>query len=95
MISSPEDPSLEIVHLRISADINPLIIKQLLESLSHESHEKGFNIYRPAGLENDIMIIIYSLKGETGGGSGFLGERLSSILADYGIVNHSLWNETR
>ena len=85
--------NLEIIHLRSSSEPIECLAELIRESLWDDGHHKGVStIYRRAGLATDLAIHIRHAEGSIGVPSR-IGLRLVSSLAEFGLVEHSVWEE--
>jgi hypothetical protein len=88
---------LEIIELRsVTKDKSTLIsqIEQILCDLRQEFKEKDVHSYSRVQIETDYSIHLFH-EAETIDPCGSeIGLRLATILREFGMVNHSIWQET-
>ena len=85
--------TLEVIHLRSSSEPIKCLAERIRESLWHEGRRDGvFTIYRRDGLATDLAVHIRHGEKPVEGPSQ-LGLRLVSSLAEFGLVEHSVWEE--
>jgi hypothetical protein len=85
---------LEIIHLRSSIEPIDALTDHIRESIWAEGHGNDVvTLYRRHGLETDVAVHIRH-RGENGGaGSSVLAVNLAHALKEYGLVEHSVWEE--
>jgi len=84
---------LEIIHLRSSSEPIECLAELIRESMWDDGSHNGVStIYRRAGLATDLAIHIRHPEGGVKVPSRF-GLQLVSSLAEYGLVEHSVWEE--
>lgn len=84
---------LEIIHLRSTSEPIQTLADEIIESLWSESGRNNiFTIYRRNGLATDLAVHI-RISGEGDTVPSRLGIRLVSSLAEFGLVEHSVWEE--
>lgn len=84
---------LEIIHLRSSSEPIENLAELIRESMWDDGRHNGVStIYRRAGLATDLAIHIRHSEGGIDVPSRF-GLQLVSSLAEYGLVEHSVWEE--
>ncbi len=85
--------SLEIIHLRSSTESVENLAELIRESMWDDGRQKGvFTMYRRIGLATDLAIHIRHQGGAAEVPSRF-GLQLVSSLAEFGLVEHSVWEE--
>jgi len=85
--------TVEIIHLRSSSEPIECLAERIRESLWDEGRNEGvFTIYRRDGLATDLAVHIRH-SGESAGVPSRLGLCLVSSLAEFGLVEHSVWEE--
>jgi hypothetical protein len=85
--------SLEIVHLRTSSEPIENLAELIRESMWEDGRKNGvFTIYRRRGVATDLAVHIPHAEGHAEVPSRF-GLQLVSSLAEYGLVEHSVWEE--
>ena len=88
---------LEIIELRsVTKDKNTLIsqIEQILCELRQEFKEKDIHSYSRIQIETDYSIHLFHEAETIDPGGSEIGLRLATILREFGLVNHSIWQET-
>jgi hypothetical protein len=87
---------LEIIHLRSSGELVESLGDRISESINAAGGDiKVVTLYRRKGLETDIAIHIHHLEVSETEGPSSLGQRLTSELRAFGLVEHALWEELR
>ena len=85
---------LEIIHLRMSGGSSVVLERQITQSIKGEADDAGIvTIYRQDGLESDMAIHIRHPEAKGEHRPGPLGVRLAAALRDYGLVEHTVWEE--
>lgn len=85
--------TLEIIHLRSSSEPVESLAEMIRESMWEDGRQNGVSaIYRRAGLATDLAIHIRHPERGAAVPSQF-GLRLVSSLAEFGLVEHSVWEE--
>lgn len=86
--------TLEIVHLRSSGESLETLIDLIKESIWADGNgSEVATIYRRSGLATDIAIHIRRDRSSSGNGPIALACRLTAALREYGIVEHTVWEE--
>ena len=87
---------LEIIHLRSSGQPRDLVEEWIEESI-RGGVEPGaaVTLYRRQGLETDLAVHIRRSGAAGAPAPSALGLRLASALRAYGLVEHTLWEESR
>ncbi|BBM87157.1 hypothetical protein [Candidatus Uabimicrobium amorphum] len=85
---------LENIELRTGENNRESIVqylKKLLEEIKDKEKKQSIKVYSHAMIDTDFSVSIFhdSQKIENSGSS--LGLYLTSILKEYGLVNHSVW----
>ena len=87
---------LEIIELR-SVGSNHALIESQLQSLvnevSHKAALQTIKVYSHVVVETDFSVHLMHDSKEADISGSPLGLRLSSMLKEYGLVNHSVWLE--
>ena len=84
---------LEIIHLRSSGRPLESLGERIQESIrSGERDEAVVTLYSRHGLDTDLMVHV-RYDGELQTGPSALALRLAAALRDYGLVEHSVWEE--
>lgn len=85
--------TLEIIHLRSSSEPIEDLAELIRESLWEDGRKDGvFTIYRRRGLATDLAVHIPHAEDRAEVPSSF-GLQLVSSLAEFGLVEHSVWEE--
>jgi hypothetical protein len=85
---------LEIVHLRSSGESLATLNDLIKESVWTEgSCAEVVTVYRRSGLETDIAVHIRHHDTDSRNGLNNLACQLSAALREYGLVEHTLWEE--
>jgi hypothetical protein len=85
--------TLEIIHLRSSSEPIATLAERIQESLWHEGRRDGvFTIFRRDGLATDLAVHIRH-GGKPAAVPSRIGLQLVSSLAEFGLVEHSVWEE--
>ncbi|MCP4599899.1 MAG: hypothetical protein GY847_05045 [Proteobacteria bacterium] len=87
---------LEIIQLRSAAYPIKSLGWEIKESIRAAAEKTDIiTIYRRDRLDSDLAIHIHRHEESEKGGPSKLGVRLASALKDYGLVEHTLWEELR
>lgn len=85
--------TLEIIHLRSSSETVECLADRIRESLWHEGRKDGvFTIFRRDGLATDLAVHIRHDEKPAEVPSR-IGLQLVASLAEFGLVEHSVWEE--
>ncbi len=85
---------LEIIHLRSSGEPLAALGERIRESIRTQGEStEVVTLYRRQGLETDLAVHLRHLGG-AGDGPSALGLRLASALRSWGLVEHTLWQES-
>jgi hypothetical protein len=85
--------TLEIIHLRSSSEPIECLADRIRESLWHEGRKNGvFTIFRRDGLATDLAVHIRH-GGKPDEVPSRIGLHLVASLAEFGLVEHSVWEE--
>lgn len=85
---------LEIVHLRSSGESLETLAALIKESIWEDGNgSEVATVYRRSGLATDIAVHIRRDRGSGGNGPIALACRLTAALREYGIVEHTVWEE--
>ena len=88
--------TLEIIHLRSSGEPTESLSDRIRESIWSEGDQaEVVTMYRRRGLETDLAVHIQHLEIPQAEGPSRLGLQLVSSLAQFGFVEHSVWEEMR
>ena len=86
--------TLEIIHLRSSVEPVDSLIESIKESIWDAGHNgKVVTMYRRHGVATDVAIHISRNGTFAENSSSSLAERLASALKEFGLVEHSVWEE--
>ncbi len=86
--------TLEIIHLRSSTEPIEALTDSIRESIWAEGHGSDVvTLYRRHGLGTDVAVHIRHRGGAGGSGSRALAVHLAQALKEYGLVEHSVWEE--
>jgi hypothetical protein len=86
--------TLEIIHLRSSIEPVESLIESIKESIWDAGHTgKVVTMYRRHGVATDVAIHIRRSGSSAETSSSSLAIRLASALKDFGLVEHSVWEE--
>ncbi len=86
--------TLEIIQLRSTIYSIDSLSTKIGESIRARGEKSELvTIFRRDGLETDLAVHIRLSDVSGAGGPSKLGERLASALKDYGLVEHTLWEE--
>jgi len=88
--------SIEIIEIRLSRKQNEVFEKEIgnvIEEVMQKELEYSLKLYNKTQLKSDYMIIIFHAKKLTNHKKSELGQRLRLSLKEFGMINHSVWNE--
>ena len=86
---------LEIIHLRSPEPLEALG-HRIRESIQAEDKsDDAVTVYRRKGLETDIAVHIHHGASRAREGPSRLGLQLAASLRTFGLVEHTLWEESR
>ena len=85
---------LEIIHLRSSGEPLESLGRKIRESLGTVEESIEVTLYRRAGLETDVAVHIRHREPPGREGPSGLGLQLASSLRAFGLVDHTLWQES-
>ncbi len=87
---------LEIIHLRSYGEPRELVEEWIEESVRRGGDEGAvITLYRRKGLETDLAVHIRRSGAAGAPQPSPLGLRLASALKAYGLVEHTVWEESR
>lgn len=89
---------LEVIELRtVDCDQEMLEVqlKKLLTEFEKKMEGQGIRLYRRVSVENDFRIHLFQERERIDVCGSESGYRLVSALKEFGMVNHSIWVETR
>ena len=85
--------TLEIIHLRSSSEPVENLAELIRESMWEDGRQNGvFTIYRRRGVATDLAVHVPHAE-EHGEVPSRFGLQLVSSLAEFGLVEHSVWEE--
>jgi N-methylhydantoinase B/oxoprolinase/acetone carboxylase alpha subunit len=84
---------LEIIHLRLAGKNPGALVDAIRKTVDSGTDSMEVRIYRHAKLETDLIVHLH--RNAAGGteNTSDLGARLASVLREYGMVEHSVWQE--
>ena len=86
--------TLEIVHLRSSGESLETLKDLINESIWADGNgSEVVTVYRRSGLQTDVAVHIRHVDSPHGSGPADLAVSLASALRNYGLVEHTLWEE--
>lgn len=88
--------SIEIIEIRLSQNLNEVLEKEIGDVINEVMKTESvytMKLYNKMQLESDYMIIIFHTRKLTNHKKSELGQRLKLSLNDFGMINHSVWNE--
>ena len=88
--------NIEMIEIRLAQAVNEELekdIKQLIIEVNREVSGLTMKLYRRVNLANDYLIIIIDQKKKLDSNGKGLGQRLKAAFREYGIINHTVWNE--
>jgi hypothetical protein len=86
--------TLEIVHLRSSGEPIETLGERIRESIEAEGTDTEIvTLYRRHGLETDVAIHLRHLQPRKSNGPRTLALRLAHALREFGLVEHTVWEE--
>lgn len=85
---------LEIIHLRLSGESVESINDRITASIQTAGKDTGIlTLYRRDGLNTDIAVHLYMMMPPGKQGPSDLGCHIAAALRNYGLVEHTLWEE--
>ena len=87
---------LEIIELRSVGKKRTeveLHLKHLIEAMKLETRQQAIKIYGHNTVETDFSIHLHHDSKSAAVNGSALGQRLVSVLKEYGLVSHSVWIE--
>jgi len=84
---------LEIIHLRLAGENPGALVDAIRKTVDSGTDSMGVRIYRHAKLESDLIVHLHRNAAGATGRASDLGARLASVLREYGMVEHSVWQE--
>lgn len=88
--------TIEIIQLRTAMSGLDSLVAQIKNSIQEAKDQiEVLTIYRRANLNSDLAIRIHHAEQAKIDGPGVLGIRLAAALKEFGLVEHSLWEELK
>jgi hypothetical protein len=84
---------LETIHVRLSAGSPVGLLSDLRELAGRHTPGTDLRVYRRLGMSADYGIHIVFAGSDPNTAPSRLGLRLASALREYGLVEHSMWEE--
>jgi hypothetical protein len=87
---------IEILEIRLARNLNELLekeIEQIMSDVKMESAGITIKLFQKSNLNSDYLIIIMNSSGMSEKQCTELGQRIKAALSEYGLINHSKWNE--
>lgn len=87
---------IEILEIRLAGNLNELLEKEIEQIMSHVKIVSAgitIKLYRKSNLHSDYLIIIMNSNGISEKQGTELGQRIKAALSEYGLINHTKWNE--
>lgn len=85
---------LEIIHLRSSAKAIEILGERITESIPARKMEAGIvSMYRRNGMVTDVAIHIHHHNADGEGEPCALALHLANALREFGLVEHTVWEE--
>jgi hypothetical protein len=85
--------TLEIIHLRLAGNDPGALVDMIHQSVGSGVDSVVVRIYRNAKLETDLAVHLHRQVTEWDGRASDVGTRLTALLREYGMVEHSVWVE--
>ena len=85
--------TIEIIHLRLAGSGPEDLVDIIRRSIGSGSELMDIRIYRHSKLKNDLAIHLHRKTSKDKDGASDIGVRLTALLKDYGMVDHSIWKE--
>lgn len=86
----------EIIEIRTSKNSQAQVeklLKDLIEDIQGSSENRDVKLFQRMNLECDFAIQLIIDSNDLSFEGSMLGQRVSSIMKEHGIVNHSFWKE--
>ena len=87
---------IEILEIRLAGNLNELLekeIEQIISDVKMKSTDITIDLYQKSNLNSNYLIIIMNSSGINEKQSTELGQRIKASLSEFGLINHSQWNE--
>lgn len=85
--------TLEIIHLRMAGATAHSLVELVRDSVRSQADLSDVRVYRHSKLETDLVVHLHRKTDHRSDSACECGERLTSILRGYGMVEHSVWVE--
>ena len=85
--------TIEIIHLRLAGSGPEDLVDIIRRSIGSAYELMDIRIYRHCKLKNDLAIHLHRETGKYKDGVSDIGVRLTALLKDYGMVDHSIWTQ--
>jgi len=85
-----------MIEIRLAQSVNQKLetdIRQVMGEVNAEESGITMKLYKRAKLTDDYLIIIITQRSIREFNSRGLGQRLKAAFREYGLVNHTVWNE--
>ena len=83
----------EIIHLRLAGSGPEDLVDIIRRSIGSAPELMDVRIYRHSKLKNDLAIHLHRETDKDKDGISDIGVRLTALLKDYGMVEHSIWTQ--
>lgn len=88
--------SIEIIEIRLSQNLNEVLEKEIANVIKEVMKKEvgcTLKLYNKMHLESDYIVIIYHKHKNTNRGISELGQQLKAAFSEFGMINHSIWDE--
>ena len=88
--------SIEIIEIRLSQKLNEVFeeeIRNVIGEVINRESRYSMKLFHKMQLPSDYLIIIFHSQKLTENKKSELGQQLKVSLRDFGLINHSAWNE--
>lgn len=88
--------SIEIIEIRLSQNLNKVLEKEIGNVIDETmENEPGsiIKLFTRMQLKSDYMLMIYHTETFINHKGSDLGQRLKVALKDFGMINHTVWDE--
>jgi ribosome-binding protein aMBF1 (putative translation factor) len=85
-----------MIEIRLAQDLSRKLeteITQVIDEVNKDESGIRVKLYKKENLTNDYLIVIMNQKKKHGPTNKDLGQRLKAAFREYGLVNHTVWNE--
>jgi hypothetical protein len=86
---------LEAIHLRMAGDDPKNLAEIVRTAVGNAAESHDLRIYHHARLEGDLLVHLYREATEQRNQASELGLALASLLRVHGLVEHSIWVQSR